>query len=92
MVFVVEHYLPGMRRPDLERALGRLADVTARMRTEGTDIHYLGSTIVPDDEACLSQFEAPSAVAVAEANRRAEVPFDRIVSAVPVDSGEPSET
>jgi hypothetical protein len=84
MVYVVERYLPGMVRPDLERALRRLVRVTREMRSQGTEVRYLGSTIVPDDEACLSQFEAASADAVAEANRRARVPFDRIVPAVAV--------
>src|SRR5215208_3437687 len=52
------------------------------MRRDGTAVRYLGSTIVPDDEACFCQFEADSANDVAEANRRAGVPFDRIVDAV----------
>ena len=47
-------------------------------------MRYLGSTIVPDDEACFCQFEGASEAAVAEANKRAEVPFDRIVEAVAV--------
>jgi hypothetical protein len=52
--------------------------------TWGTQVEYLGSTIVPDDEACFCQFEAPLEEAVAEANRRAGIPFDRIVAAVAV--------
>jgi hypothetical protein len=80
VVFVVERYLPGLPIPVLERDLRRLTTVTAGMRREGTEIRYLGSTIIPDDEACLSQFVAPSADVVAEANRRANVPFDRIVA------------
>jgi hypothetical protein len=35
-------------------------------------------TDVPDHEACFCQFEAPSQTAVAEANRRAGMAFDRI--------------
>lgn len=85
MVYVVERYLPGMVRPDLERALRRLVRVTREMRSQGTEVRYLGSTIMPDDEACLSQFEAASEDPVAEANRRARVPFDRIVPAIAVD-------
>jgi hypothetical protein len=79
MVYVVERYLPGVSRAELERELTRLDEAT-----RGTAVRYLGSTIVPDDEACLCQFEGPSAEAVAEANRRAGVPFDRIVAAVAV--------
>ena len=84
MVYVVERYLPGVSSSELERALVVLRRTTREMRSEGTPVRYLGSTIVPDDEACFCQFEAPSHAAVAEANRRAGVAFDRIVPAVAV--------
>ena len=45
-------------------------------------MRYLGSTIVLGDEACFCQFEGPSEAAVAEANRKAGLSFDRIVPAV----------
>lgn len=82
MVFVVERYLPDLDRDALLRSLDQLAQAVAQMRREGVAVRYLGSTIVPDDEACFCQFEADSASDVAEANRRAGVPFDRIVDAV----------
>ena len=82
MVFVVERYLPGLDREALLRSLEQLEQAAAQMRTEGAPVRYLGSTIVPDDEACFCQFEADSANDVAEANRRAGVPFDRIVDAI----------
>ena len=79
MVYVVERYLPGVSHVKLERQLERLAQLTC-----GTPVQYLGSTIVLEDEACFCQFEAPSEEAVAEANRRAGISFDRIVAAVAV--------
>jgi len=85
MVFVVERYLPGVRQRELVRSLRRLSDGNA-YRTNGARVRYLDSTIVPGDEACYCRFEAPTGAAVAEANRRAGVPFDRIVPAVAVDS------
>jgi Protein of unknown function (DUF4242) len=84
MVYVVERYLPGVSSSELERALVVLRRTTREMRSDGTPVRYLGSTIVPDDEACFCEFEAPSQAAVAEANRRAGVAFDRIVPAVAV--------
>ncbi len=84
MVYVAERYLPGVSRSELERSLDGLRQVTRELREEGVDVRYLGSTIVLVDEACFCQFEAPSEAAVAEANRRAGVSFDRIVSAVAV--------
>lgn len=82
MVYVVERYLPGVRRGELEHELERLEKTTRELREEGTPVHYLGSTLILEDEACFCQFEGPSEKAVAEANRRAGVPFDRIVTAV----------
>jgi len=84
VVYVVERYLPGVAHSELLTSLERLGRATEELRSEGTRVLYLGSTIVPTDEACFCQFEGPSEAAVAEANTRAGVPFDRIVEAVPV--------
>ena len=76
MVYVVERYLPGLSRSDLLQGLSRLE--------RDREVRYLGSTIVLGDEACFCQFEGPSEAAVAEANRKAGLSFDRIVPAVNV--------
>jgi hypothetical protein len=81
MVFVVERYLPGLSRSGLLYGLSRLE---RDAESEGRPVRYLGSTIVLGDEACFCQFEGPSEAAVAEANRRAGLSFDRIVPAVTV--------
>jgi hypothetical protein len=82
MVYVVERYLPGLSRSDLLPRLSGLEPVTQDLRERGLEVRYLGSTIVLEDEACFCEFESPSETAVAEANRRADLPFDRIVPAV----------
>jgi len=82
MVYVVERYLPGLLRSELLLGLSRLELVD---EAEGeAAVRYLGSTIVLKDEACFCQFDGPSEAAVAEANRRAGLPFDRIVPALTV--------
>lgn len=86
MVYVVERYLPGVSSSELERELDALRDTTREMRDEGLPVRYLGSTIVPSDEACFCQFESRSEAAVAEANRRAGVAFDRIVRGIAVSA------
>ena len=43
------------------------------------------STIVPDDEAYLSLFEAGSAEEVRAAYERAGVPYERIAAAIAVE-------
>jgi hypothetical protein len=82
MVYVVERYLPGLSRADLLPRLARLEPVIEELHGEGSVVRYLGSTIVLEDEACFCQFEGSSVAAVAEANRRADLLFDRIVPAV----------
>jgi Nickel responsive protein SCO4226-like len=82
MVYVVERYLPGLSRSDLLHELSRLEQEA--QREDAPAVRYLGSTIVLGDEACFCQFEGPSEAAVAEANRKAGLSFDRIVPAVTV--------
>ena len=86
MVYVVERYLPGLTRADLMPGLSRLEPAIEELQGEGSEVRYLGSTIVLEDEACFCEFEGPSEAAVAEANRRAGLPFDRIVPALLVPS------
>jgi Nickel responsive protein SCO4226-like len=82
MVYVVERYLPGLSRSDLLHGLSKVD--RGSEQGESQAVRYLGSTIVLGDEACFCQFEGPSEAAVAEANRKAGLPFDRIVPAVTV--------
>jgi hypothetical protein len=86
MFYVVERYLPGLSRTDLLPGLSKLELAIEELRDEGTVVRYLGSTVVLGDEACFCQLEGPSEEAVAEANRRAGLPFDRIVPALLVHS------
>jgi hypothetical protein len=87
VVYLVERYLPDLDQRRLVRMLGKLGKATEELRAEGTRVQYLGSTIVPGDEACFCQFEGASEAAVAQANERAGVPFDRIVAVVTVPVG-----
>jgi hypothetical protein len=82
MVHVVERYLPRLCRADLLPGLSTLEPAIEELPCEGSVVRYLGSTIVLEDEACFCQFDGPSEAAVAEANHRAGLPFDRIVPAV----------
>ncbi len=84
MVYVVERYLPGLHRSDLLCGLSKLTQLREQAG-ERPRVRYLGSTIVLRDEACYCQFEGPTEAAVAEANRLAGLPFDRIVPAVTVN-------
>jgi hypothetical protein len=83
--FMVERYLPGMECVALREAVRRAAAVAAAMTDEGVPVRYLGSTFVPDEEACFCRFEGRDAEAVREANERAGLPFWRVVGAVFVE-------
>jgi hypothetical protein len=84
MFYVVERYLPGLCSSSLRRALGGLERAAEDLRSEGSTVRYLGSTIAAGDEACFCQFEAPSETEVAELNHRAGLSFDRIVPVLAV--------
>jgi hypothetical protein len=82
--YLVERYLPGRDRAWLEAALVRLR----RQRT----VAYLGSTYVPEDDACYCRFEAQTAEDVRDANEIARVPFARIVTAHEIGIRQPRPT
>jgi hypothetical protein len=84
MVFVVERYLPGLSQAELLAKLKRLGSQPSA-KGAAAQVRYIDSTFVPGDEACYCRFEGPTEAAIAEANRRAGLPFDRIVPAVTVE-------
>jgi hypothetical protein len=80
--YLVERYLPGRNRAWLESAL-------ARLPSQRTRAAYLGSTYVPEDDACFCRFDAATADDVRDANEIAGVPFARIVAAEEIGIGQP---
>lgn len=83
--YLVERYEPGIAAKRLRMDARRLADAVSAMREEGAPIELLGLTFLPDDEGAFSRFKSPSRELVAEAHRRAAIPFERIVEALTVD-------
>ena len=77
----MERHLPGFTTDALPGAAGSAKETTEAMTGEGTPIRYLRSTYIPSEEKCYCLFEGPSAEAVEEAQRRAQLPFDRIYEA-----------
>jgi hypothetical protein len=62
-----------------------VAEALARARRTAelvTGVRYVRTTFLPEDQAILHLFEAPSVGALGEAGRLAELPFYRIVEAV----------
>jgi hypothetical protein len=90
--YLVERYLPGITGGALERLCNRVRARAAAMRAEGTAVAHISTTLLPDEEAVFCLFEAPTADVVAEVNRGARAPFDRITAAVPVALGPTSRS
>ena len=84
--YLVERYLPRITSEQLVAAAGRAKRTTMEMRQEGTAVRYLRSVFIPGEDKCFCLFDGPSADAVEQANRRAEIPFERVVEALSVAS------
>lgn len=74
--YLVERYAPAM--VDRSGAVERVARLAAEARRAGSPVRYLWSARLAADETWLCLFEAPDAGTVADLNRRAAFPFDRI--------------
>ena len=83
--YLVEVYLPHSHA-DEARATARRARAAAEALTgEGTAVHYVRTSFLPDDETCFHLFEAGSIEAVEEVSRRAELSRARVVSYMPIE-------
>ena len=83
---MVERHLPGITSDQLSAAATRAKSVTVQMSDEGIPVRYLLSTFVPGEEKCYCLFDGPSADAVEQANKRAEIPYERVVEAMHIAS------
>jgi hypothetical protein len=74
--------MPQSRAQDA-RAAGREARIAAeQLSREGTQVRYLRTTFVPNDETCFHVFESVGKEAVGEVCRRAGIGSARIVPAL----------
>jgi len=80
--YLVEAYMPQSRARDA-RAAGRDARLAAeQLAREGTPVHYVRTTFVPNDETCFHVFESADKETVGEVCRRAGIGSARIVQAL----------
>jgi hypothetical protein len=71
--FLVERYIPSISSRAVGPAVHRLDD------SPPGAAQHLVTLLVPDEETCLSVFEAPDVEAVEAANEQARFQLDRIV-------------
>jgi Nickel responsive protein SCO4226-like len=87
--YLVERYLPGASGDDVAAAAARVQAAAEQLTAEGVSIRYLGGTFIPADETFFCEFEAPSEDVVEWANERANVPYARILPAIPLSARRP---
>lgn len=81
-VYVVERRLIGIGPEGLAAAQEAAAAVSERFSRSGRPLRYLRSVFIPGEERSLCLFEANDVATVADGNREAGLPVERIVEAL----------
>jgi hypothetical protein len=79
--YMVERHLAGFPPERLPAAAAAAKQKAEEIAGEGVDVRYVRSTYVPGTERCYCLFEGSSSEAVAEVQRRAELPYETIEEA-----------
>jgi hypothetical protein len=83
---VVECYWPGIDEAQVRDVLTRVTHQGLGSAASRRTVRSLGCLLVPSDGLALFLFEGPSATLVDEESAWAQIPFDRIVEAVRIES------
>lgn len=86
--YLVERYLPGLSETEVRTALERVQAACDELSAAGTAIRYLGSILLPVEEACFCRFDSDHPQTVAEANERAHLSFARITAGLAIAPGD----
>lgn len=81
--YLAEYYAPRSGAA-LEDAIARVRLAANEIAAEGVGLRHVRSTFVPEEEICFLLFEAESPDVVDEVGRRAGLPFERVVEAMPL--------
>ena len=84
--FMVERHLPGITPEQLQAAAKRAKSTTADMTQQGTPVRYLRSTFIPSEEKVFCLFQGASQESIEEANRKADIPFNRVTEALHIEA------
>ena len=76
--YMVERHLPDFPPDQLPAAAAAAKQKAAELTGEGEQVSYVRSTYVPEGEKCYCLFEGKSSEAVAEVQRRAGLPYEKI--------------
>jgi hypothetical protein len=87
--FLVEHYCPDAT-PETFRAMAERVRVAVDdLARSGAVVQFLHSTFVPEEESALCVFLSSAQALFEEVYRRAGVDFERILSVLELETGEP---
>ena len=81
-VYMVERSLKGISMEQLAAAQQRAIRTAGEMTAQGTPIRYIRSTFVPESGQCMCLFDAADSEKVKKLNQKADIPFDKVVSAL----------
>ena len=82
ITFMAECFWPGVDEQKVKDAGARGRRAAQAVSSEGGSARYIGSILVPSDEIALCLFAATSIDEASEVNRRAAIPFERILEIV----------
>jgi hypothetical protein len=86
--FLVELYLSRTDTGAVERGARDARRAADELTREGTNVQYVRSIFVPEDETCFYLYEAAAADHVREAAHRAGLAFERVAEAVAEPKGD----
>lgn len=89
--YLVEVYWSGVTEPQVVQTMRRVHQAAQDLIGEGSEISCLSAFFIPDDEVAFCLFDAASIETVDEACRLAELPFDRILQVVQIDTSRGGE-
>ncbi len=84
-VYLVERDLPGITLTQLTASRRAARAMCESFVADGQPVRYLRSIFVPGESRCLCLFEAPTAERVQEVNEAAQIPYNRIITALDLD-------
>lgn len=82
--YLVERYWPGIDESTLRDLLPRLHEAAAAMRAEGVTVENVATILMPADQVVFSLFSASNESAVRRVNELAQLPVDRVASAIAI--------
>ena len=86
--YVVERHFPNFTGEQIAAAAKSAKESSSEMTREGTPVRYLRSIFIPGEDKCFCLFEGENADSVLEANRRAELPVQKISEALSITTEE----